>query len=199
MIACHPLASNGPTAGCQASCSRGRDGIGRGDAAAAQQRALGWCQQRVRRVDWTMSQYSLVRSWDFCRYGQASHSLRLSPRSATIGQAPHRLPSVRGRPICKPGRTAHGLGGSMVIYCRQAKQIPSADAFPRKPSPSSLSQSARTDEFSSASAQAGSPRSTSRLDRRGGSRAFTRGAQLVRTGIAGCRRASIEGKKLIRH
>ena len=104
-----------------------------------------------------------------------------------------------GRPICKPGRTAHGLVGSIVIYCRQAKQIPSADAFPRKPSPSSLNQSARTDEFSSAAAQAGSSGSTSHLDRRGGSSAVTRGAQLARTGIAGCRRASIEGKKLIRH
>ena len=36
-----------------------------------------------------MSQYWLVRTEDFCRYGQASHSL-LFPNPATIGQAPHR-------------------------------------------------------------------------------------------------------------
>jgi hypothetical protein len=32
-----------------------------------------------------MSQYWLVRSADFCRYGQASHSLRLSHHAALIG------------------------------------------------------------------------------------------------------------------
>jgi hypothetical protein len=45
------------------------------------------------------------------------------------------------------GLIANGLLGSMVICCGQAKQIPSADAFPRKQSPSSLSKSARKDEF----------------------------------------------------
>jgi hypothetical protein len=45
----------------------------------------------------------------------------------------------------------------MVIYRRQAKQIPSADAFPRKQSPSFLIRSARTGECPSASAQPGLP------------------------------------------
>jgi hypothetical protein len=52
-------------------------------------------------VDRGMSQYWLVRSADFCRYGQASHSL-LVPNLATIGEAPHRLTSVRGRRLRVP-------------------------------------------------------------------------------------------------
>ena len=52
-------------------------------------------------VDRGMSQYWLVRSADFCRYGQASHSL-LVPNPATIGEAPHRLTSVRGRRLGVP-------------------------------------------------------------------------------------------------
>ncbi len=92
-----------------------------------------------------------------------------------------------------------GLIGSIVIYLRQAKQIPSADAFPRKQSPSSLSQSARPDECPGASAQLGSPGPTGRLDRRGGSGVVACGAELAGPGIAGCRRASTADKKLIRH
>ncbi len=92
-----------------------------------------------------------------------------------------------------------GLIGSIVIYLRQAKQIPSADAFPRKQSPSSLSQSARPDECPGASAQLGSPGPTGRLDRRGGSGVVACGAELAGPGIAGCRRASTADKKLTRH
>jgi hypothetical protein len=39
---------------------------------------MGWVKA-VRRVDRAMSQYSLVQSADFSRYGQASHSLRFVP------------------------------------------------------------------------------------------------------------------------
>ena len=43
---------------------------------------------------------------------QTSHSLLL-PIAATIGQAPHRLPSVRGRRI-KPGLTAYATELSLI-------------------------------------------------------------------------------------
>jgi len=124
----------------------------------------------------------------------------LSPNSATIGQASHRRCVCAGPPNL-PHRASYYAGPEvwLVVYWRQAKQFPSADAFPRKPSPSSLSQSVRTGEFPSASAQAGSPGPASGLDRRGGSGVITCGAQLDRTGIAGCRCASTAGKKLIRH
>jgi hypothetical protein len=149
--------------------------------------------QRVRHHDGPTSQYCPVRSADFCRYGPTSHSLYLP-------QVLHRVvrPRIDERP-CEAaefasGFIANGLVGSMVIYCCQAKQIPSADAFPRKPSPSSLSLSAHTGEFAGASPRLGSPGPTSGFDRRSGSGVVGCGAQLVGPRNAGCRCASIEGK-----
>jgi hypothetical protein len=57
-----------------------------------------------------------------------------SPGCCIDGQASH-----RGAEFAR-GLIANGLRGSVVIYWRQAKQIPSADAFSLKQSPSSVNQ-----------------------------------------------------------
>jgi hypothetical protein len=147
------------------------------------------------------SQYSLVRSANSCRYDRASHRC-VSPRLL------HRLVRPRiGYPLCgaaefASGLIANGLPGSMVICCGKAKQIPLADAFPRKQSPSSLSKSSRTVEFPCACARAGSPNPTDRFARCTGGDFVVRAVWPVIGGIAikaNRRRAGTAGKELIRH
>ena len=149
----------------------------------------------------TTSQYCPVRSADFCRYGPTSHSLYLP-------QVLHRVVRPRiderlcGAAEFASGLMANGLVGSMVICCCQAKQLPSADAFPLKPSPSSLSWAAGTAKFLGASAQPRSPSPAGRFARRTGGNIVVHPAWLDRIGIAieaNRGRAVTEGKKLIRH